>query len=74
MANGADSCCLLLLSGPFVNYCPSFQMLSIIMHADSSAKFVCTLQQAACQSPEAQSCEQSRKLKNSLYIDFSNLF
>jgi hypothetical protein len=34
-------------SGPQANYFPSFQMSSIIRHTDSSAKFVCALQQAS---------------------------
>jgi hypothetical protein len=38
-------------------------MLSAMMHADSSAKFVCTLQQAAHQSPEVQSHEPVNKVK-----------
>jgi hypothetical protein len=41
---------IMLSSGPQVQYFPSFQKLSAIRHADSSAKHVCTSRQAVPQS------------------------
>jgi hypothetical protein len=38
-------------SGPQVNYFSSFQMLSVVRHGDSLAKFVCASRQAAHCSP-----------------------
>jgi hypothetical protein len=75
MANGADNCCLqlknphclpcniILSSGSQVNYFPSFQTLSVLRHADSPAKFVCTLQQCTGRR-EVQSHRSGPHTKN----------
>jgi hypothetical protein len=50
-------------SGPQVNNFPSFQTLTVIRHADSSAKFVCASQQRRTGRCEAQSREPVNKVK-----------